>query len=55
MIKYVYKGKETVHIPYLGTFEPGKVYEVERGINHPDFERVNVEAKSEKSVKSRKK
>lgn len=39
-MKYKYKGTEIVNIPYVGTFEPGKEYEVEKEINHPDFELV---------------
>lgn len=39
---YKYIGKETVHIPYVGTFEPdpkgeGKLYTVSVAIHHPDF------------------
>ncbi len=37
-MQYKYKGTEIVNIPYVGTFEPGKVYEVKEKINHPDFE-----------------
>lgn len=46
--RYFYKGTETVHIPYLGTFEPNKEYEVSEPINHPDFEEVKKDQKKEK-------
>jgi len=39
-MKYKYNGKEIVNIPYIGTFEPGKEYEVDKEINHPDFELI---------------
>jgi hypothetical protein len=48
-MKYRYEGEVTVNIPGVGTFEPGKEYEVEAEINHPDFEPV----KEEKPKKSK--
>lgn len=48
--KYIYKGKEEVHIPYVGTFKPGdEVYEVSKRIIHPDFEEVEIKDKDFKS------
>lgn len=43
--RYFYKGTEVVHIPYLGTFEPNKEYEVDEPISHPDFEEVKKDPK----------
>ena len=52
-MKYKYKGSQIVNIPYVGTFEPGKVYEVEKEINHPDFEQIQ-EPKAPINSKSKK-
>lgn len=49
--KYLYKGETEVNIPYVGTFEPGKEYEVSEEINHPDFVKVEKEVKKEKKDK----
>lgn len=44
--KYIYKGKEEVHIPYVGTFKPrDEIYEVNKPIIHPDFEEIKEEVK----------
>ncbi|MDQ3098890.1 MAG: hypothetical protein M3Q44_04030 [bacterium] len=47
---YKYIGNETVHIPYVGSFEPdptgeGKIYTVSAVINHPDFIEVKEHIK----------
>lgn len=52
-MQYKYKGAEIVNIPYVGTFEPGKIYEVKNEINHPDFEllekpKASINSKSKK-------
>lgn len=52
-MKYKFKGTQIVNIPYVGTFEPGKVYEVEKEINHPDFEQIQ-EPKAPINSKSKK-
>lgn len=52
-MQYKYKGTEIVNIPYVGTFEPGKIYEVKNEINHPDFELVK-ESKAPINSKSKK-
>lgn len=53
--KYIYKGKEEVHIPYIGTFKPGdEVYDVNKPITHPDFEEVTVKDKDFRSTKKEK-
>lgn len=51
--KYRYKGEVEIHIPYKGTFEPGKekVYEVEGKLNHPDFEEIKARKKTSSKSK----
>lgn len=46
--RYLYRGSQPVNIPYVGTFKPGQEYEVNRPINHPDFEEVKKETKSDR-------
>lgn len=49
MKKYIYKGEQKVHIPSIGTFEPGKEYEVKGTIEHPFFEEVKKAKKNKKA------
>ncbi len=46
--RYIYKGTTEVNIPYVGTFQPGQEVEVDKPINHPDFEEVKEEGRSYK-------
>lgn len=47
-MKYQYTGERPVHIPQIGTFEPGEQYEVEEEINHPDFKEIKAKKKKSK-------
>lgn len=51
--KYKFTGKLTVYVAGYGEVKPDEVIEVEREINHPDFELIEEEQskKGKKEVK----